>query len=507
MRDPSVPLPDAVEHGKGRGSGPDIRPVSAVRYVVAAVCAALVCLALAVPGMINGYPLLFPDSIGYFHAGESALKASQDKIAGPGKAGPSHSAPAKLANQDIDGISTARSVYYGVFFVLLFKLVGAWGIAVAQVIIVATSTLLAFRTISGATFVQGALATAALAVAGGLGVFTVAAMPDVFAGLMLLALAVMLGCRERLGRAGYLYWLGLLLVCCLFHKANVAVAAVVILFYAVILLVRRKRLTPLLLPVAALAVAFMAHKAVIMVVESMTNRPTLELPFLLARMVGDGTAGKYLADHCPDPGLEMCRFASRLPMTSNEFLWSRDPQHGVMKTVPLAEARLIAQQENTVVAGVLREHPGAQLRASLVNSLRQLIDVGANEYAIGPNAPPEATPTLREFLIDFQHSAVARKQMPFVAISQLMKVTYAVAAILLLVGLVRQWRRRAGDPRAWGPALTMVVILLFAGVVINAAVSGAVSGDFDRYQGRVAWLLPFAAICIAFSRRRAGTAS
>ena len=54
------------------------------------------------------------------------------------------------------------------------------------------------------------------------------------------------------------------------------------------------------------------------------------------------------------------------------------------------------------------------------------------------------------------------------------------------------------------------VLLLLTGIAANALVSGAISGVFDRYQGRVAWLasLGFAVLLVKMlnERRQAGTA-
>jgi hypothetical protein len=54
------------------------------------------------------------------------------------------------------------------------------------------------------------------------------------------------------------------------------------------------------------------------------------------------------------------------------------------------------------------------------------------------------------------------------------------------------------------------VLLLLIGIAANALVSGAISGVFDRYQGRVAWLasLGFAVLLVKMlnERHQAGAA-
>src|SRR5206468_297508 len=59
--------------------------------------------------------------------------------------------------------------------------------------------------------------------------------------------------------------------------------------------------------------------------------------------------------------------------------------------------------------------------------------------------------------------------------------------------------------------LAVASVLLVLAVVINAAVCGVLSGPFARYQARVAWLVPAAALVVAsasaFAWRRAGRAA
>jgi hypothetical protein len=51
------------------------------------------------------------------------------------------------------------------------------------------------------------------------------------------------------------------------------------------------------------------------------------------------------------------------------------------------------------------------------------------------------------------------------------------------------------------------VVLIPLGVVINAVVCGAVSGPHDRYEARVAWLVPFVAIALLLEIARSGRGS
>jgi MYXO-CTERM domain-containing protein len=91
---------------------------------------------------------------------------------------------------------------------------------------------------------------------------------------------------------------------------------------------------------------------------------------------------------------------------------------------------------------------------------------------------------------------------PFGAASMLMKFTYFGSFAVLLAAL---WRL-AGT--GWGHQPQLAIIgWIMLGLAVNAAVSGVIGGVFDRYQGRVAWLVPLIAVAaLAMVRRRRTTA-
>ena len=57
-------------------------------------------------------------------------------------------------------------------------------------------------------------------------------------------------------------------------------------------------------------------------------------------------------------------------------------------------------------------------------------------------------------------------------------------------------------PPSRGKASAPAVVLLVLAVAINAAVCGMLSGPFDRYEARLLWLVPCAAMLLHEARRR-----
>jgi hypothetical protein len=78
---------------------------------------------------------------------------------------------------------------------------------------------------------------------------------------------------------------------------------------------------------------------------------------------------------------------------------------------------------------------------------------------------------------------------------------FAAAAMLLAAFACPRLRRNLEREQLY------MLALLGAGIVLNGAICGALSGPHDRYEARVAWLVPFCALTvgIALWQRRGRT--
>ncbi len=248
-----------------------------------------------------------------------------------------------------------------------------------------------------------------------------------------------------------------------------------------------KRWRDLLLMAGVALVALAGHYAVDLTIRQVTGKWPISTPFALARLVGDGTAERYLQNACPTRHFTTCDYLPRMPMTENDFLWSRDPDKSVMGTANLDTRTAIASESNAIVLGTLQAYPLEEAVAAASNVMRQLGDVGVTEYGLVPKDDIAPIPMLRWALDQYQNTGIAKGWMPLLEISVFMRSVYFAA----LVGIgMMMWRRGRG-PSNESPEIRFSLVLLI-GIAANAAVSGAISGVFDRYQGRVAWLASLA---------------
>jgi hypothetical protein len=169
-----------------------------------------------------------------------------------------------------------------------------------------------------------------------------------------------------------------------------------------------------------------------------------------------------------------------------------------MEAAPAADVATINAEANRLVIASVSAYPWHQARASVANFVHQMFDVGVTQYAVGPLRPPSASPGLADLLTAYPDTPAGTKRFPFGPVSAVMLAVYVAA--LALVGAVLALQRRwpAG---ALASARRAAVGWLITGLVANAAVNGVISGVFDRYQGRVAWLALLAALALVVMLR------
>jgi hypothetical protein len=340
------------------------------------------------------------------------------------------------------------------------------------------------------------LLIAALSAMTTLAVLTSELLTDIFAGLSVLSLHLIVFHRPALRRLEQQGLILLIAFSAASHEATMAVLIAVLAGAAIvqIALARRQPLTRTGLLPGAGAIALGA--AMLLAANFALAREIAWTPggygIAFGRMLQDGIVTRYLADHCPDPSLKLCPYRHALPATADDFLWGSDTPFD-----RLGRFEGLGDEMRKITLESLVDYPGAQIRAALASTLKQLAMVGTG-YGIHDQLPH--TYGIIERYVPFQAAAMhaARQQRgeldgAFAPINRvhvpIALVSMALATVLighaLMVG--------AFDEVAMLAASTMLAI--FA----NAFVCGALSGPHDRYGARIAWLATLV-VALAFMR-------
>jgi hypothetical protein len=452
-----------------------------------------VILLTACAAILSGGPILFPDSVGYFHAGHSALSHFVPGV------GPQH-APARmpLAVENGDGISTARSVYYGLLYVLAFTLGGEWALPLVQAAVCATALALCLRRVPSLRAWQRPVLIVLVSAVTGLAVFCAAAMPDVFVGLMLLAAAMVLTYSSSMTWIEYSFWLAIIFLGCIFHRGHLAVLAIMLAICA--LGIYRQRARQIFVLSAVAGIAFIAHFTVELLVKDMSGEWPINTPFLLARFVGDGTAEPFLVKSCAVKRYELCHFIGRMPMSENEFLWGTRVDKSVMGTSDKAVRQRIAREAPEIELGVIETFPLQELKVTARNVLEQFFDVGVRAYEQEATIALDRPPTPLHTVLARRVSRGMDRAVAFLNLeSSIMLAVYLISVGGCLVLMRTRYGSLSGQPEL------QLVMAMLVGLLANALVFGAISGVFDRYQGRLVWLPMLGFVILLASREVSGS--
>jgi len=201
-------------------------------------------------------------------------------------------------------------------------------------------------------------------------------------------------------------------------------------------------------------------------------------PIQLARSVADGPGAWYLRDHCATEHYAICEvFGPNPPRTVNEFLWGKN---GVRYRATPEQMERIRAEESTIVRRAAMAYPGNQIRRSINNSFAQFFEFGLRGLVFGQTMTDGDDPAVAPASADKPELRAAGKAIIYASF---------FGSVLLLAFL---WRRMTAAEVA---ALAVTLV----GLLANAVVCGTLSGVTDRYQGRVAWVLP--ALILLFAMR------
>ena len=216
-----------------------------------------------------------------------------------------------------------------------------------------------------------------------------------------------------------------------------------------------------------------------------------------ARMLQDGIVTRYLNDHCATQHFKLCPYRNDLPETADDFLWSRESVFNKLGRFPG-----MSDEMGYIAVHALSEYPLWQAEEALLATGEQMLKVATGENTDHPTLM-HTYGIFREFLPQ-QVKAVdaARQQVGHLTFGpiNLIHVPVALTSIVLVFAmlLAALWRRRTDDVAL----LTATVCLALLG---NAVICGVISGPHDRYGSRMVWIATFTVIVAMMKRGRGDT--
>ncbi len=449
----------------------------------------------------NGGPFVYPDTMAYLkHAAKFAEQLLPVE----------HSfeiVPARTAHQpDLESagsynvVTSGRSLYYGLF-VYAGWMTSFWAIIAIQAGVLSWLVLLLFKSLSPPAWPYKAIGTLVIiSFFSSASFFAGLLMPDIWAGIMILALALLWTCGHQLSTGSKLAILAILAFSVLAHSTHFLLLATVTTVFAVLWLLKPDRHEPWLrkmaMPTAALAIGVIGMVAWGLAVTVGYGATLMHRPFLTAHLTDMGPGAKYLQESCPESGFTLCDYKDRLPMYWSSFLFDPSPETGAFGAAPADVQVAIAGEQTAFVLQTLAAEPVSTVSGLLKDGLTQLWTLSMAEVAVTKErkehgaflknlfqrGPSDLVAWLKETEAyngaQFMRS-IERNNEILVAIS----VLVLVAWLILCLGLGRR-----ADPQT--AAMGKLVTILVTGIVLNALICGILASPLGRFQARIIWLLP-----------------
>ena len=309
-------------------------------------------------------------------------------------------------------------------------------------------------------------------------------MPDVFAGVLFLS-AFLLAFADKLSPLRRIVLAAIFTISAAAHNSLLPIAALFVVAALILRIVSRPPqgfsatrsvLAWLLVPILAAGLSTAAlNQQTGLGFHLSPSRNS----FLLARLFGDGLAGDFLRENCPTQNFISCGYLSDLPETQEEFLF----QH------PLFDELIKGHQEEMgkIIRGTLLAYPVRFTISSAKETLLQLASLrtgdeirtyGAKEWnsQVIPLVYPSDS---QAFLNGRQYHDRLTTVADASGSADTTVFWLSVATCLFL---------------AWTGRFSRINLFFYSAIaflVINASVCATFAGVYDRYQGRVAWILPF----------------
>ena len=417
------------------------------------IAAALVCvMVLLAPALWNGYPLLQYDTGGY------------------------------LARWYEGYLVPSRSTVFGLFLHAGEGL-HFWPELILQAACVIWVISLVLRVAGCATSAwQRTLIVAGLSLVTALPFLSSTLLTDVFVGLSVLALHLLIFHRPDLGRLEQIGLFLLIAFAAATHSATLAVLLAVLVFAVPMLLLSGLRPWERLLPAGS---AIATGAAMLLAANFAFSGQLAWTPggfgIAFGRLLQDGIVKRYLDDHCPDARLKLCHYRKDLPTTADDFLWS----YGVFNDLGRFDG--LGEEMRFIVLQSLRAYPLRQIETAVAATAEQLRLVATgygthNEiwhtYGIIKRFIPGEVPAM-------QRARQQRGGLDFDLINR-MHVPIALGSMLLALALLARVPISGRFDETTRLAATVTVAIL-----ANAFACGALSGPHDRYGARIAWIATF----------------
>jgi len=477
------------------------------------------------PSLTNRSPFFYYDTTAYVRGADFAVSKvlgshfatdwakDQRRIIQPQSLVASADPPALGQKAGRRVVLAGRSIIYGVLLYFGELLGGMWlSVIVQSFLAVYLVFVFVVRTL-GLEFGYFVVSYGVLLIASPLPFFTSFLMPDVFAGFLVLTFAILATSWDRLGILDRSITCIVLLFAVLSHITHLGLLlGLTVSTAGYVLFADRSKWSQFrrLMAIVATCVAIAAvwEIAFSIGVRRAFGMAPVRPPFLTAKLVSM-LGAPAVSKVCGSSAFAVCRFQGRFPVDCDSFLWSDDERTGIFSVSDVQTKQLLAAEQIRFALAIIPQNIGPFIVGVSRDVFRQLTYISLAEYS------HEQWQSQAAFLRDtvpsqeFERLTAtlsARSDCYAVFGRRVLNVTTVIGAAIALLLFIREGGIRAvqePDENRQGRTWRAATGLLFAGILLNAAICGSLSALHDRYEARVIWLIQLSAVtgvCSAITR-------
>jgi hypothetical protein len=220
------------------------------------------------------------------------------------------------------------------------------------------------------------------------------------------------------------------------------------------------------------------------------------LALSFGRMLQDGIVDRYLADHCPEQRMKLCAHRRELPTDADVFFWSG--KGSVFNN--LGRFNGLGDEMSAIVIGSIHDYPVWQIEKAIAATAHQLTRVATGEGVVDTIwhtywAIETFTPSAKA---DMHAARQQHGEIGLAALNRIHQPVALASMLLLLAAALLGWRREAFAD------LGSLATTATAALLANAFVCGVLSNPHDRYGARMVWIAPLVVmllLCRLYARR------
>jgi hypothetical protein len=425
---------------------------------------------LSVAGFYNGYPLTFIDSGAYIRSGFTLVKP-------------------------ID-----KPIIYGLFIRLTSLQYSAWFVIFFQNLLLCFVIYQTFKILLKRPNANSSalISIIILSFFTGISWFSNQIMPDIFTPLCIIVLGLLLFTENVSFKRTFVLSL-ILLLSNMIHYSNLLISVFLLFFFSLVyLFFARKiglkiRISHLLLAWSISIASFVMLPTIHYFCGDGFKLSDSSHVILMGRLVQSGIIGKYLDESCQTKNYRICQYRDTLPASQDEFVWKENSP--LYKTGGWYANK---EEYENIIKDILTKP--RFLILNFIDAIRvSLIQLTQNSIGAGLSPEPRDSFLSRQIQLFFKDEvnqyALSRQNNGRLDLTTLTSIQYlflGFSFLFIIIFFIYGFFKNT-EVNFWG-----FIIFLFAGIIINAAITATFSVVHDRYQCRVVWLLPMLVLLIIF---------